>query len=225
MKLTSVFSAGLFLTIATNSCLGSTIQGYDATARTYTISTTVTSQLNVPCCEERGSFQGTFTIQFFGLNGIYDPTKYPLFLTIPVIQTKTSSYPILAGGTVCLDTNCFDGQFTPPNYGNGTQTLHPQFILDNLNTTPFSWTFSLTTDMNAQSQISSAFPPGYNTSATGTEIVDFADLTLKDPFGNSLLSQGVTFQVTQVTPEPSSWALAGVGLVLLAFCARRVVSP
>lgn len=74
MKLTSVlFACLLFVTVA-SSCRGSTIQGYDATAQTYTISTTVTSEFNVPCCEGKGSFEGTFTIQFFGLNGIYDPT-------------------------------------------------------------------------------------------------------------------------------------------------------
>lgn len=232
MKLTSVLSACLLSLTVTSASLGSTIQSYDATAQTFTLSTAVTSKLDVACCEEKGSFQGTFTIQFFGLNEIYDPTK-PLFLTIPVIQTVTGYVPYLDIGMVCLDgvadlySVSGNGNCLRSNSGTGysytPRTLQQNFIItQNLITTPFGWTFSLTTDVFAESQFS--VNGGYNTAATGTEVVDFADLTLKAPGGNSLLSQGVTFQVTQGTPEPSSWALAGVGLALLALGAKRVVS-
>ncbi|MGA7413196.1 MAG: hypothetical protein WBW33_22160 [Bryobacteraceae bacterium] len=203
MKLPSVlFACLLFVTVA-SACQGSTIQGYDPTAQTYTLSTTVTSQFEFLCCKESAAFDGSFTIQFFGLS----PSPPLFFLIIPVTQTVFTDYPQLAGGTVCLDppSSCY----SPPL--GGTRTLQLRIPLANLNTTPFSWTFSLTTDMYAQAHEPTIPSYWFNTTAIGTEVVDFGNLTLKDPSGNSLLSQGVTFEVTQVTPEPSSWALAGVG--------------
>ncbi len=227
MKFTSVLSAGLLLTSVASACLGSTTQGYDPIAQTYTISTSVTSQFYSPnnpfCCEETGSFQGTFTIQFSGLNGISDPAQGSgLILTIPVIQTTTTNYPQLAHATVCLTT--WSDCYSPPS--GGTQTLDASFMVYDLsNTLVFSWPFGLTTNVNAQSHQPGNDPTFWlNTTATGTEVVDFADLTLIDRFGNNVLSQGVTFQVTEDVPEPSSWALAGAGLALFALGARRVLS-
>jgi hypothetical protein len=58
----------------------------------------------------------------------------------------------------------------------GTQTLQQQFVVSNLNTTPFSWTFSLTTDVMAESHQLPDPSFWLNTTATGTEVVDFGNL-------------------------------------------------
>ena len=225
MKLTSVLSEGLLLVCVTSTCLGSTISGYDPNARTYTLFTSVTSQFNPPIAPNwiTDSFQGTFTIQFFGLNGIYDPTKYYLVLSIPVIQTVTSTYPQLAQGMVCLNNGFCIGGFDYPS-GNGTRMFTQQFYVQNLNTIPFSWTFSLTAAAIAESHQPIDRSSWVNTTATATETVDFGDLTLTDPFfGHNLLSQGVTFEVQPpawtLLPEPSCWLLVGGGLALLALYA------
>lgn len=62
-----------------------------------------------------------------------------------------------------------------------------------------------------------------DTQTEGSIVLDFGQLTLHDPFGNNLLTQGVTFQVTPLVPEPSTWTLGLMGLAVFAFGAKRFV--
>ena len=127
---------------------------------------------------------------------------------------------------VCLDTTlCLDG----PYNSKPTQTWPVGAWVPNLNTTPVSVPFILTTEAGAESHQPLGAPWAWvNTTGTGTEVIDFGALTLTDPFGNNLLSEGVTFQVTApagvpvaAIPEPSSWALGVAGLALIAFRVRK----
>ncbi len=218
MKFTHLSLALLLVAAASNAYSATTTEVFDTTAQTFTLSTTETSDLDVARWPAEGSFTGTFSVQFYGLNAL---PLGPFFLTIPITQT-ISEYGNVDYGQVCYGTACYSVPFNNPF---GTQTLDEEFMLLNLNTTPFSWTtLTLTTTAFAQPGGCCAF--AYNTTTTATEVINFGALTLTDYRGDSLLTPGVTFQVTPpdglALPEPSTWALGILGLALLALGAKRV---
>lgn len=73
---------------------------------------------------------------------MWDPAKYPLFLTIPVMLSVTGDYPQLAGGTVSMPAYAYT--YTGPPYGS--VTFNPSWDLD---TTSFNWAVNLTSSMYA----------------------------------------------------------------------------
>ena len=62
MQFTSVLSAGFLVLSTASAGHATTTEIFDSTHETFTLSTTVTSEFNVPCCEESASFNGSFTI-------------------------------------------------------------------------------------------------------------------------------------------------------------------
>lgn len=203
-----------------------------ATASTYldwsdnqlTLTTQVTSPIAPPCCGiamDSGSFSGTFTLSFSGLDSIYPPgDPFPIFfLTIPVDFSEYTDYPQLAGGTACLvSAVCYSSQAGYP-YQQTYLIQYPDMNATGLE--PLSVPISLTTSAEAEYH-DPCCGPGIQTTGGATVTVDFRDLVLKDAFGNDITSL-VSFSVTPpvgLTPEPGGFVLAGAGL--LALTLRRV---
>ncbi len=192
-----------------------TVLNYDWQTEQLSLSSQVNSGLTY--ASQGGTFSGTFSILFSGLGSIDTPV---FFLTIPVDYSLFTDYPQLAAGSACLGVTCYSSTYGITSYTYLIQDYEAASSLE-----PLLLPISLTTSVIAQYH-DACCGFGFSTDASATVTVDFGNLVLKDAFGNNITNL-VSFTVTppgSLSPEPSSFLLAGAGLLALAIRRIRALS-
>lgn len=189
---------------------------YDWQTEQLSLTTQVNSGLTYRTSSD--SFSGTFSINFSGLGSIYTPA---FFLTIPVDISLSNDAFTFNFASACVEGACYSTDST------ATTNLQYIYLIQYVETSsrlePLLVPISLATSAVAEYHESEILP--FPTTASATVTVDFGDLVLKDALGNNITSL-VSFTVTppgSLSPEPSSFVLAGAGILALAI--RRIRRP